>query len=185
MAKDDLKEILAGCRVNDHKSFEILFKRYYRVLLGIALRYCRNRAEAEDVLQDAFIKIFQNIKSYNGSGSFEGWMKRIVQHTAINSYKSNLKSNLHVEISEREEELSDKSFESLFCGSDTEEIVTLLQKLPEGYRIAINMYFVDDYSHKEIAEMLDISIGTSKSQLFKAKNYLKHLLNINHKIINE
>lgn len=183
--QDDLSEILAGCRANKQGSFEILFKRYYRVLLGIALRYCRNRAEAEDTLQDAFIRIFQNIRSYEGKGSFEGWMKRIVQFTAINNYKSNLKANLHVEISETEEALSDKSVESFFDEFEAPEIIALLQQLPEGYRMAINLYFIDEYSHKEIAEMMGISIGTSKSQLFKAKNYLKHLLNTNKKIINE
>jgi RNA polymerase sigma-70 factor (ECF subfamily) len=185
MAQDELNDILAGCKANNHRSFELLFKRYYRILLGIAMRYCRGREEAEDVLQDAFIKIFQNIGSYNGSGSFEGWMKRIVQFTAINNYKSNLKANLHVEISETEEALSDKSFESFFCEFETTEIIGLLQQLPEGYRMAINLYFIDGYSHKEIAEMLGSSTGTSKSQLFKAKNYLKHLLNSNQKIINE
>jgi RNA polymerase sigma factor (sigma-70 family) len=185
MTQDGLEDILAGCRNNDHRSFEILFKRYYRVLLGIAMRYCRNREEAEDVLQDAFIKIFQSIRSYNGSGSFEGWMKRIVQFTAINSYKNNLKANLHVEISETEEALSDKSIESFFCEFEAPEIIALLQQLPEGYRMAINLYFIDGYSHKEIAEMMGTTTGTSKSQLFKAKNYLKHLLIAGKKIINE
>jgi RNA polymerase sigma-70 factor (ECF subfamily) len=185
MTQDGLDDILAGCRANDHRSFEILFKRYYRVLLGIAMRYCRSREEAEDVLQDAFIKIFQNINSYNGSGSFEGWMKRTVQFTAINNYRSNLKANLRVEISETEETVSDKSIESFFYEIDPPEIIGLLQQLPEGYRMAVNLYFIDGYSHKEIAEMMDISVGTSKSQLFKAKNYLKHLLNCGKKLMNE
>lgn len=185
MAQDELDEILAGCRANEHRSFERLFKRYYRVLLGIALRYCRNREEAEDTLQDAFIRIFQNIHSYKGDGSFDGWMKRIVQFTAINHYKSNLKANLHVEISETEEALSDKSVESFFCEFETTEIITLLQQLPEGYRMAINLYFIDGYSHKEIAEMMGSSVSTSKSQLYKAKNYLRHLLSTGKKIINE
>jgi RNA polymerase sigma factor (sigma-70 family) len=182
MTREELNDILIGCKANDHASFEILFKSYYRILLGVALRYSRNREEAEDTLQDAFIKIFQNIESYRGLGSFEGWMKKIVQFTAINNYKSDQKTHLHVEISETE--LSDKSFESFFCDFEPGEIIVLLQQLPEGYRMAINLYFIDGYSHKEIGSMLDISIGTSKSQLFKAKNYLKHIL-VSKKLINE
>jgi RNA polymerase sigma factor (sigma-70 family) len=182
MTRDEINDILIGCKAHDHRSFEILFKSYYRILLGVALRYSRNREEAEDTVQDAFIKIFQNIESYSGSGAFEGWMKKIVQFTAINNYKSDLKTHLHVEISETE--LSDKSFDSFFCDFEAGEIIGLLQQLPEGYRVAINLYFIDGYSHREIATMLEINIGTSKSQLFKAKNYLKHLL-VSKKMINE
>ncbi|MCD6069287.1 MAG: polymerase, sigma-24 subunit, subfamily protein [Bacteroidetes bacterium] len=173
---NELAKIVEGCRSGDHSAYKLLFKRYYRQLLGIALRYSRNREEAEDTVQDAFIKIFQGIGSYRDSGSFEGWIKRIVQYTAINSYKNNLRSHMHVDICDTETELSDKSFEQFFYDFDPEEIIGFLQQLPEGYRMVVNLYFIDGYSHKEISGMLDISTGTSKSQLFKAKNFLRHLM---------
>src|SRR3954464_9532042 len=92
----ELEKIIAGCKANDHKAFEIVYKKYYRVLLGISLRYSSNTAEAEDILQDAFIKIFNSIGTFEEKGSFEGWMKRIVQNAAINQYRKNLKFGLYV-----------------------------------------------------------------------------------------
>ncbi|MBA3680564.1 MAG: sigma-70 family RNA polymerase sigma factor [Bacteroidetes bacterium] len=174
------EEILKGCKAKEQKAFEMLYKKYYRILLGIALRYSRNTAEAEDILQDSFIKIFNSIDSFNSKGSFEGWMKRIVQNTAINSYRSNLKFDLHVAITDHTE-VSDDSLNSVFETFTNNEIISLFNQLPEGYRLVLNLFYIDGYSHPEISEMLNISIGTSKSQLFKAKNYLKNLLKIHHK----
>lgn len=176
----NIEDILKGCKAREQKAFEILYKTYYRILLGIALRYSRNTAEAEDILQDSFIKIFNSIDSFNMKGSFEGWMKRIVQNTAINSYRSNLKFDLHVAISEQTD-VGDDSFNSVFESFTNKEILALLNQLPEGYRLVINLYSIDGYSHQEIAEMLNISVGTSKSQLFKAKLYLKNLLKAHNK----
>jgi RNA polymerase sigma factor (sigma-70 family) len=162
------EHILKGCKAGDHKAFEELYKTWYRVLLGVAMRYARNRQEAEDILQDAFIKVFHSIGSYRGEGSFEGWLKRVVRNTAINHYRSRIKFDLYIDFAGQEESLND--------GSDTKDVISLLNKLPEGYRMVINLYFIDGCTHKEIAELLNISTGTSKSQLFKAKQYLKELL---------
>lgn len=155
-------------------AFEQLYKTYYRVLLGIALRYSRGREEAEDILQDAFIKIFNNLDSFSGSGSFEGWMKRIVQNTAINHYRGTMKFDLHITI-DAYHEVAEETF-SDFEWMDAKQILALLNKLPEGYRMIINLYYIDGYKHREIAELLGISEGASKSQLFKAKAYLKKLI---------
>lgn len=177
----DLKKLIEQCKANNQKAFETLYKKYYRVLLGIALRYSRTTFEAEDILQDSFIKVFHSIRLYQNEGSFEGWLKRIVQNTAINHYRQNIKFNLHLEISSDDNTLSDDGFNSVFESFNTKDIVLLLNKLPEGYRIIINLYCIDGYQHKEISEMLNISIGTSKSQLFKAKNYLKNLIELEYK----
>jgi RNA polymerase sigma factor (sigma-70 family) len=181
----ELEGLIEQCKANNHKAFEVVYKKYYRVLFGIALRYAGNRTEAEDILQDSFIKIFNSVDSYKGRGSFEGWMKRIVQNTAINNYRSNLKFELHIEVSDIENRMVDDSFNSLFETFDEKNLLALLNTLPQGYRLVLNLYFIDGYSHKEIAEMLNISIGTSKSQLFKAKNYLKGLIETqnNEKIV--
>lgn len=181
MADTELNKLIERCKANDHKAFEVIYKKYYRVLLGIAMRYTANLHEAEDVLQDAFIKIFHSIGSYNSSGSFEGWIKRIVQNTAINSYRRNLKYDLYIDVSDQEDKLEDDSFISVFDAFETKEVIGLLNGMPEGYRLAINLYFIDGYSHKEIAEMLGVTEGTSKSQLFKAKNHLKHLIEVHHR----
>ncbi len=169
----ELETIINDCKANKQSAFELLYKKYYRVLYGIALRYCRTTFEADDILQDSFIKIFKNIGSYKMDGSFEGWIKRIVQNTAINNYRSNLKLNLNVDISMNEYDVSDDSLNNIFESFETKEVIHLLNQLPEGYRVIINLFCIDGYTHKEIAEMLDIAIGTSKSQLFKAKEYLK------------
>lgn len=176
----ELEGIIELCKAHDHKAFEVLYKKYYRILLGISLRYSGNMAEAEDVLQDAFIKIFNSIRSYEGKGSFEGWIKRIVQNTAINNYRSRLKQHLYVDISEEEDRLEDTDLNTVFGTLETKEVISLLNKMPERYRLAINLYLIDGYSHNEIAGMLNISAGTSKSQLFRARNYLKHLIELNN-----
>jgi len=169
----ELEQIIKDCKANKPGAYEFLYKKYYRILYGIALRYCRTTFEAEDILQEAFIKIFNNIQSYNNQGSFEGWIKRIVQYTAINHYRSNLKFNQNSDFANEEYDIQDGSFDALFDALETKEIIILLNKMPEGYRMIINLYCIDGYTHKEISEILNISVGTSKSQLFKAKDYLK------------
>jgi RNA polymerase sigma factor (sigma-70 family) len=176
-----IEDIIKGCKAREEKAFEMLYKKYYRILFGIALRYSRTSAEAEDILQESFIKVFHSIDSYSAKGSFEGWLKRIVQNTAVNSYRSNLKFDLHLEISEHTQEIKDDSFNHIFDSFEVKDLVGLLNMLPEGYRVVINLFYIDNYSHKEISEMLHISVGTSKSQLFKAKACLKNLIEIHYK----
>lgn len=172
----DTLELIKRCKALEPAGFELLYKTYYRVLYGIAMRYSKSTAEAEDILQDSFIKVFNNIQHYQGEGSFEGWLKRIVQNTAINNYRSQLKFSLYVDASDQELLLSNDSPEAMFESLEAKEIILLLNRMPEGYRLILNLYCIDGYSHKDIAEMLGISEGTSKSQLFKAKKYLKSLL---------
>lgn len=165
--------MIAGCKAGRHSSYEALHKRFYRILIGIALRYCASRDEAEDIVQESFIKVFQHITTYN-HGSFEGWIKRIVHNTAINHYRAGLRFN---DVDENElKTSSDDSFEKIAGDLDVNAILVLLNKMPEGYRLLLNLYAIDGYSHHEIAHMLNISIGTSKSQLHKARKYLKELL---------
>ena len=176
----DLNEVIKQCKAKDPAGFEFLYKTYYRVLYGIAMRYSKNTAEAEDILQDSFIKVFNSIQTYQSEGSFEGWLKRIVQYTAINSYRSRLKFNLHIEMPDSDS-LSDDSLGAIFETMEAKEIVALLNSMPEGYRVILNLYCIDGYTHKQIAEMIKITEGTSKSQLFKAKKYLKNLLDAQSK----
>lgn len=139
--------------------------------MGICLRYCKSRDEAEDVLLEGFMTIFSEAHTFRKDGAFEQWMKRIMINTAINNYRKNLKHYFHADIAEIDEHTLIKS-ETLENYS-ARELMKLLDELPEGYRMIFNLYAVEGYKHREIAKMLDISVGTSKSQLSKARKMLQ------------
>lgn len=168
------QEIIAGCKAGNRKSFEALYSRYGSILYGVAYRYAYGRFHAEDVLQEALIKVYQSIKYFKGEGSFEGWLKRIVVNTAINEFNKHKRSDwLYGEEKEALWSYEDKdTLDQLHA----EQISKLIQSLPEGYRMVFNLFEIEGYSHAEIAEMMHISEGTSKSQLFKAKTKLKEEL---------
>jgi len=166
------QEILNGCLAQDKKAQRVLYKKYASSMFGICLRYCKKRAEAEDVLQEAFIKIFSNIKSYRSDGSFEGWLKRIVVNTALNYYKSNLKRCFDESIDNMNDSNmpSTQTFDPDISAAD---LMGMINSLADGYRLVFNMYAIEGYSHKEIADMLNISENTSKSQLSRARVILQ------------
>ena len=134
------------------------------------MRYAKDRMEAEDVLQMAYIKIFQKVKEYRGDGSFEGWIRRIMVNTAIESYRKNLRSLSIVPIEDAYEQPS-AGFD--FSSLGMQDLLNVIQKLADGYRMVFNMYIIEGYSHKEIAETLGISEGASKSQLSRARAILQ------------
>jgi RNA polymerase sigma factor (sigma-70 family) len=147
-----------------------IYKLYADVLFGVSLKYSRNYQDAEDTLQDSFLIIFDKIKQYRNKGSFEGWLKRIIINTALQKYRK--KSNLELvkEISNTEEVVEiDFEDTNLNIGF----LLSLVQELPDKYRLVFNLYVLDSYSHKEISEMLNISEGTSKSNLSRARKKLK------------
>lgn len=147
-----------------------IYKLYADVLFGVSLKYSRNYQDAEDTLQDSFLIIFDKIKQYSNKGSFEGWLKRIIINTALQKYRE--KSNLELvkEVSDTEEVVEiDFEDTNLNIGF----LLSLVQELPDKYRLIFNLYVLDSYSHKEISEMLNISEGTSKSNLSRARKKLK------------
>jgi len=169
-------QIIEGCSKHDRKAQKMLYDRYSRFLMGICLRYACDRAEAEDILQDSFIKIFFNIKDFTGTGSFIGWLRKVAVNTAITHYHKNLKFRYCVEIEEfTSTETGIASFEEDFFTSD--ELYKVLNELPAGYRMVFNLYAVEGYKHKEIAEMLGIDMNTSKSQYSRAKAVIRDKLN--------
>jgi len=168
-------QIIELCVRHDRKAQQELYDRYSRLLLGVCLRYATDKAEAEDILQDSFLKIFLNIKEYTGSGSFIGWLRKVAVNTAITHYHKNLKYKYHLEIEEYESiETGVLSFEEDFYTSD--ELYRVLNELPSGYRMVFNLYAVEGYKHKEIGEMLGIDTNTSKSQYSRAKAVLREKL---------
>ena len=150
-----------------------LYNRFAPKMYGVCLRYASNAEEAEDILQEGFIKIFNKINSYRGEGSFEGWIRRIFVNTAIEHFR---KKTYLQPIGEIEENTVEGKYLSVLDNLAEKDIIQLIQQLSPGYRTVFNMYVVEGYSHKQIAEMLGISEGTSKSQLSRAKLILQDLV---------
>lgn len=174
------KEIIEGCLANSASAQEKLYALYSRRMMAVCLRYTKSRFEAEDIFHDAFVKVFKNIHLWQG-GSFEGWMRRIFVNTSINHYHQNKRYFGHVDASYAETMLS--TSESIIGEMSNQELLEMINRLPEGYKLIFNLHVVEGYNHTEIAEMLKIAEGSSKSQLFKAKAYLKKL--IENKTISE
>jgi len=177
-------QIIDGCRKYNRRAQKELYLKYAPLLRGISIRYSRNYSEAEDILQDGFLKIFSNIKQYSGKGSFEGWMKRIVINTAINHYNQSIRDS-HYDIDEIKEtdidnDETDNNEDIRGAVTNTEftreDILNVVNELPDGYRMVFNLYVMEDLTHKKIAEMLDISESTSKSQLSRARKIIQKKL---------
>lgn len=159
------KELIKQCIKNDRIAQSELFVKYKDALFFISLKYCRNEVDAEDNLHDAFIAIFQKIKTYKNKGSFEGWMKRITIYKAIDKYK--VRKPVNIEIND--DILEDKVEIEEDPNITLDDLLKLIQELPDQYRLVFNLYQMDGFSHKEIATLLNISEGTSKSNYHRAK----------------
>jgi RNA polymerase sigma-70 factor (ECF subfamily) len=171
----DEKEIINGCCRKDRKAQKALYEQYAQVLLGVCIRYSGRRDEAEDILQDGLIKVYFNIKDFAGKGSFINWMKKIMVNTAITHYHRNLKHHYHQDIDDiRETDIEGASFAS--ADFTHEELYNVISELPHGYRMVFNLYAIEGYKHKEIAEMLEIDVNTSKSQYSRARGLIRRKL---------
>ncbi len=178
--KEQLDNIVTGCMKNDRVCQEKLFKLYYGKLMIVCLRYTNDKDTAQDILQEGFMKIFDKITSFESTGSFEGWMRRIVTNTALDHLRKSKKFNF-VEENEinTKEEFVDVDEVQEFENSielKAEFALEAIQQLSPAYKTVFNLYVMEEYSHKEIAEMLGISEGTSKSNLAKAKMNLQKLI---------
>ncbi len=170
----DYVKIIAEIKSGNQESFRVLYNRFAPLFKGIAYRYVGSADESNDVIQEAFIKIYKNLNSYSFKGSFEGWMKRIVVNCSLEYITKRKKITF-----EPEALLLDKScssWELPVSEMSVQEIVELINKLPTGYRTIFNLSVVEGYTHKEISKQLGISEGASRSQLTKAKGKLKELL---------
>lgn len=163
-----IEQLIQKCKKQDLKSQEQLYKLYANKLFAVSLKYSRNYQEAEDNLQDAFLTIFKKIAQYKNKGSFEGWLKRIVINTALQRYRKQDVFQIIDEeaLKEPEVEINDDQLSLPF-------LLKIVQELPDRYRMVFNLYALDGFSHKEIAKIMSISIGTSKSNLARARKILK------------
>ena len=172
--------MLAGCLTNNAASQEALYARFSPRMLGVCYRFAINREDAEDMLQEGFIKIFAQIHQFRNEGVLEGWIRRIVVHTCINVLKKNKKFSDSVDITFASGVgIKEESIHSIM---QAKEVVECIRLLPIGYRTVLNLYAIEGYSHREIGEMLDIEESTSRSQYTRAKSMLEGVL-VKKKII--
>ena len=153
----------------DESAFVELYEKFSGRLFGVCLRYSKSSADAEDLLQESFVKIFENIQNYKGTGSFEGWLRRITVNNCINYYRKTITEKV---IASDNYVVDDIVEETVFSKLATDDILNLIQELPEGYKIVFNMFVIEGYKHSEIAEILGFTESTSKTQLLKAKKQL-------------
>jgi RNA polymerase sigma-70 factor (ECF subfamily) len=166
-------DLIKGCISGNRKYQEKLYETYSSKMYSVCLRYCSNSDDAQDVLQDGFVKVFKNLEKFREEGSFEGWVRKIFVNTAIEHYRK--KANL-VSITESIEVTQEDYNWSGFDQLLEKDLLKIIKRLSPGYRTVFNMYVVEGYSHKEIAQLLNINEGTSKSQLARAKAILQKMI---------
>ena len=178
---DQLKKLIDGCLRNNRKSQELIFRSFYGKMMSVCRRYTSDDDQAKDIVQDGFIKVFKNLERFNYKGSFEGWIRRIMVNTAID-FTRKLKSSHespneakpiedYKDIAIEEDEELPEEFQL-----NVSDIKTAMNELSTAYKNVFNLYVFENYSHQEIAEELDISVGTSKSNLAKARANMKKIL---------
>ncbi|MAC96252.1 MAG: RNA polymerase subunit sigma-24 [Flavobacteriales bacterium] len=169
----DEKKLIQACIKEDKSAQKALYDLFSAKMYFVCLRYARHEAEAQDILQDAFIKVFDKLDSFRFNGSFEGWVRRIMVNTALNYCRKSTYKYENIGI----EDYQDKVVNSKAISRLSEqELLGIIQQLPDGYRMVFNLYIIEGYSHKEIAEMLSISENTSRSQLAKARKWVQNVL---------
>jgi RNA polymerase sigma-70 factor (ECF subfamily) len=166
-------DLVKGCLKGEQKCQSLFYQKFARKMYGVCVRYCTDPENVEDVLQDGFIKVFGKLKSYRFEGSLEGWVRRIIVNNAIDSIKITPVMVKYEDVDESEFEIEN---ENVIDDMAAEEVLNLINELPLGCRLVFNMYVIEGYNHNEISEILEISVGTSKSQLSRARKLLQEKL---------
>jgi RNA polymerase sigma factor (sigma-70 family) len=174
MGEDELHQLIGGCIKQERGSQKMLYKAFYGFSMGICLRYANNREEAAEVMNQGFFKVFTRIETYDTSRPFKAWLGKIMMNVSIDYYRANLKM-AYTEDLDKAEHLSDGDLADKKLNYD--DLLAMIQKLPNAYRTVFNLFAIEGYSHEEIGEMLHISPGTSKSNLHKARQKLKQMVN--------
>ena len=170
MDPDQLDNIIKGCKSGKMKDQEVLYREFSGILFSVCLYYSKDYTEAEDILHEGFMKIYQNISKYRYKGSFEGWMRRIMINTALEKFRKERHLHALRDIDDHEEDFSSNEIISDITAKD---LIGLIQQLSPKYRMVFNLYAIEGYSHKEISKMMGISEGTSKSNLARARSILQ------------
>ena len=173
MGEEELHQLIGGCIKQERGSQKMLYKAFYGFSMGICLRYANNREEAAEVMNQGFFKVFTRINTYDTSRPFKAWLGKIMMNVSIDYYRANLKMAYADDLDQAEhighEELPDRKLHY-------DDLLAMVQKLPNAYRTVFNLYAIEGYTHEEIGGMLDISPGTSKSNLHKARQKLKQMI---------
>jgi RNA polymerase sigma factor (sigma-70 family) len=168
----EIKKIINGCLAGSRRDQELLYRRHAAKLYAVCLQYSGNDEEARDTLQEGFIKIFENLYRYKHEGSFEGWMRRITVNTALEKFRS--RHNLYrVDDIDNIQEQEAEPDNDDYAGLEANDLLDIIRELPPKYRMVFNLFAIEGYSHKEISQMLNITEGTSKSNLSRARNILQ------------
>src|ERR1700761_4942819 len=169
--KYTIEELIVRCKAGERKAQENLYKQFASKMLGVCMRYATDRMEAEDMLQNGFIRVFNKLADYRDEGSFEGWIRRIMVHCSIEYYRKHHKMMQVVDLEDAGAEVHEISLAS--GRLEVNDLMLLIQQLSPGYRIVFNLYAIEGYSHKEIAAITGITEGASKSQLSRARSVLR------------
>ncbi len=173
MGDDELNELLQGCISHDRKSQKLLYKAFYGFAMAICLRYAGNRDDAAEVMNQGFMKVFTKIETFDASRPFKAWLGRIMMNASIDHYRANLKM-VYAEDLENADHINDGTVTD--SNLNYQDLLSMVHQLPQAYRTVFNLFAIDGYSHEEIADMLHINVGTSKSNLFKARQKLKQMI---------
>lgn len=173
MGDEELNQLLRGCMSQDRKSQKLLYKAFYGFAMAVCLRYAGNRDDAAEVMNQGFMKVFTKIETFDPSRPFKAWLGRIMMNVSIDHYRANLKM-VYAEDLENADHLDDGTITD--SNLNYQDLLAMVQQLPQAYRTVFNLFAIDGYSHEEISAMLNINIGTSKSNLFKARQKLKQMI---------
>ncbi|RYU90487.1 sigma-70 family RNA polymerase sigma factor [Mucilaginibacter terrigena] len=179
MGEEELYRLISGCLKDDRLSQKLLYKAFYGFAMGICLRYAANRYEASEIMNQGFYKVFKNLNKYDITKPFKAWLGRIMVNTSIDYYRSNLKIAYTEEL-DKAEHINDTEYADQNLNYN--DLLEMITKLPRAYRTIFNLFAIEGYTHEEIGDMLNISTGTSKSNLHKAREKLKVMIAENNRI---
>ena len=168
------EELVRGCVSKNPAAQKLLFERFSRKMMGVCIRYADRTEEAEDMLQNGFIRVFEKIESFRGTGSLEGWIRKIMVNESLTCLRKNKTMKMNIDIDDAKFMIPGNNH--LGESANEKDLLKMIQSLPTGFRTVFNMYAIEGYSHKEIGEQLGISEGTSKSQYSRAKVHLQNML---------
>lgn len=175
-------QLIEGCLNGSYHAQKELYNRYSPLMMGVCMRYASNEEEAEDILQEGFIKVFRHLHTFQGRGALGAWIRRIMVNTALQNYRETKNARMHVEYEKVDFFL--EADDDTLADLSAEDLMNKIQQLPAGYRTVFNLYAVEGYNHKEIAKELDISEGTSKSQYSRARALLRKMIEEENEALN-
>jgi RNA polymerase sigma-70 factor (ECF subfamily) len=175
-------KLIQGCIAGERAFQTKLYDHFAPKMLGLCLRYAKNREEAEEILHEGFLRVFTYIDKFKGTGSFEGWIRKIMVNCALSRYRNKSQQHHVTRLDSVEYDLQSET--DIVSNLDAKELISLIQSLPAGYRIVFNLFVFEGYKHREIAEALGITVGTSKSNLSDARAFLQKALTVKKNLVN-